>query len=562
MMRGRSILRRVPRALWARLRRLPTRALIARDYLSFRLRYSRVLAAPAASKDAPTALIVSGTEWIYQVKLEGMLAKGLQLKGYESVALVPSGSTFVRRYFRLFGVKRFVELDSFITDEARREAGDEATRLLASGLSTDDLKALTFRGADVGRQVLATASRHIHEGRLDLDDPRIRSVVERLLPQSLASTIAAEALLDEIAPELVLFVERNYTDQGPLSDLALLRGLNVVQFVSAFQDDALVFKRYTLATKGLHPRSLSDGSWERIAVGRWNEPKQQELDDEFGRRYGGAYFLARRNQGWTHPRSPGQILGELALDQSKRTAVIFSHVLWDANMFYGRDLFADQEEWLVETVRAACENDAVNWIVKLHPANVWKRRRDGVEHLELDEVAAIRDAVGELPPHVGLLRPESDIGTRSIFDLAAWGITIRGSIGVELPCFGVPVLTAGTGFYSGRGFTVDSDTPEEYLDRLRSIQRVQPLSNEQTELARKHAYALFFLRGTHFTSFRPVFRSEAGRHPLDQNLVLTVRSRQELERAQDLHRFAEWAVDRRELDYLELPPEPVVAADR
>ena len=36
-------------------------------------------------------------------------------------------------------------------------------------------------------------------------------------------------------------------------------------------------------------------------------------------------------------------------------------------MFYGRDLFADQEEWFVETVRAAAANDAVNWVVKLHP---------------------------------------------------------------------------------------------------------------------------------------------------------------------------------------------------
>ena len=76
------------------------------------------------------------------------------------------------------------------------------------------------------------------------------------------------------------------------------------------------------------------------------------------------------------------------------------------------------------------------------------------------------------------------------------GITIRGSIGIELPCFGVPVLTAGTGFYSGRGFTVDSASRAEYLARLAPIEELPPLTDREIELARRHAYALFRLRPT------------------------------------------------------------------
>ena len=84
-------------------------------------------------------------------------------------------------------------------------------------------------------------------------------------------------------------------------------------------------------------------------------------------------------------------------------------------MFYGRDLFADQEEWFVETVRAAAANEAVNWVIKLHPANVWKRKRDGVTD-ELDELVAIRKHVGALPEHVRVLEPTSDVSTWSLFD--------------------------------------------------------------------------------------------------------------------------------------------------
>jgi capsule polysaccharide export protein KpsC/LpsZ len=231
---------------------------------------------------------------------------------------------------------------------------------------------------------------------------------------------------------------------------------------------------------------------------------------------------------------------------------VFSHVLWDANMFFGRDLFSDQEQWFVETVRAACANDRVNWIVKLHPANVWKRKRDGVVG-ELDEHVAIREQIGELPSHVSLLEPDTEISTWSLFDVTDCGVTIRGSVGFELPAFGKTALTAGTGFYAGRGFTVDSDTAPEYLGRLASIQDLPPPTPEQVELAKKHAYALFRLRQTRFSTFRSVHKPiERIDDPSEATIEIRVSSAEELANAADLRRLGDWAVDSADLDYLEL----------
>src|SRR5207237_348925 len=106
-------------------------------------------------------------------------------------------------------------------------------------------------------------------------------------------------------------------DQGPLSDLALARGLNVIQFVSAFQDDALVFKRYTAETKGLHPRSLSDDSWTRVRDMSWTAEREAELEDEFRRRYDGTWYVSRRNQEWTRPYSRDELFARLGLDSAR-----------------------------------------------------------------------------------------------------------------------------------------------------------------------------------------------------------------------------------------------------
>jgi hypothetical protein len=172
---------------------------------------------------------------------------------------------------------------------------------------------------------------------------------------------------------------------------------------------------------------------------------------------------------------------------------------------------------------------------------------------ELDEHVAIREQIGALPAHVKLLEPDTEISTWSLFDVTDYGITIRGSVGFELPCFGKPALTAGTGFYSGRGFTVDSDTRGEYLARLARIDELEPPTAEQVELARKHAYALFKLRQTRFTSFRSVFKPvEEIDDPYEATIEITARSPDELARADDLRRLGDWAVDSGELDYLTL----------
>jgi hypothetical protein len=540
------------------LRALPTlptdlrrRGILERDLAKQRRRHR------SAFQSMPTggrpALFASLSSFTYQVKLESMLGTALRLEGYEPVVLVSREAKMARRYFRTYGIERFVELESFIDPRHAADAEDEAGRLLAGVESVEDLKAVEYNGAAVGRQVLATVSRSLFQGALDLADPDTRRRVESLLPTAIQWTRAADALLTEVDPEVVLFLEKSYAYYGPLFDRAIARDLNVIQFVGAYQDDRIAFKRYTEETKSVHPRSLSDDSWSRVRSMPWTPERDQALDRELDLRYGSGTTFHTRNQAWTKPVEREELVRTLDLDPEKKNAVLFSHVLWDANVFYGEDLFPDQGRWFIESVRAACANDSVNWIIKLHPANVSKLA--GSER-ELDEVTEIREQIGELPPHVKLLRPESTIAARSIFAITDWGITIRGSIGVELPCFGIPVITGGTGYYSGRGFTIDPPTTEAYLELLRNIDEVPPLTAEQTELARRHAYALFILRGMPFDSFKttaaPVGKTT---HPLELDIEIRPRSAADLRDAKDLRAFARWATRTRALDYLDLDNE-------
>jgi hypothetical protein len=536
-------------SLGKRVRHKATRE---RDLLGLRLRHGRTLE-PLSDGTGPVALVVSLSEFIFQLKLEAMIAKALELQGLTPVFLVPAGSTTARRYLGAFGMHRFIELPDYVDDTLESQASREAASLLHGTPTIRELTELTYRDAAIGRYVLATVSRALHEGAVDLADPRARKLLDDILLVAVRSVLASEKILDDVKPELVLFNERNYAAEAPLSDLALARGINVVQFVAGSDEDAYVFKRYTAETRRMHPRSLSDESWAKVQALPWDARREAALEDQLRLRYAPSNQLARRRQEWTREWDADELRRELELSPEKKTVVLYSHILWDANMFYGEDLFENQEEWFVETIRAACANPRVNWVVKLHPDNVWKRKRDALDAVELGEEVVIRERIGQLPPHVVLLRPETPIGTRSLFDVTDVGITIRGSVGIELPCLGIPVLTAGTGFYSGRGFTIDSATREEYLDQLARIDELEPLTPGQVDLARRHAYGLFCARPLRFDSFRTVIRPLSGiGHPLDHDLVVKVRSRAELEQAEDLRRLGEWAVGSRDLDYLAL----------
>jgi hypothetical protein len=275
---------------------------------------------------------------------------------------------------------------------------------------------------------------------------------------------------------------------------------------------------------------------------------EAELWQEFERRYAGTDALSRRMYAHTRSQPAEALVRRLGLDRSKRTAVVFSHLLWDANLFYGDDLFDDQESWLVETVRAATENDRLNWIVKLHPANIWKRKLERTSG-ELPELDAIRRHVGELPSHVRLLLPESDINARSLFDVADFVVTIRGTVGMEAPCFGIPAVTAGTSHYSGRGFTLDSGSAADYLRLMSRLQDEPPLEEPAVLLARKHAHALFHRRPMPFTSFRSVIDPEGRGGLMSHRLEVMVSTPEDLRRAGDLRVFSEWIASGRE-DYL------------
>jgi hypothetical protein len=134
------------------LERLSRRLVLEQDLRRLRSRHGAAFAGIDVPADAPPVLLVSLTEFVYQLKLEGLLGTALKLAGRRPVALVQSGSWIPRKYFEAFGIHDLVVLDDYLDDPARAQAAEEAGRILTS---QTDLKSLTFRGASISRRFRA-----------------------------------------------------------------------------------------------------------------------------------------------------------------------------------------------------------------------------------------------------------------------------------------------------------------------------------------------------------------------------------------------------------------------
>jgi hypothetical protein len=400
------------------------------------------------------------------------------------------------------------------------------------------------------RTAVSNALRQLRTGALDLRSPEVRRILASQLASTMASATAAKTILQQIRPQLMLSFDVEYTPGSELFDRCMENGVQVVTYREGHKNDTLILKRYSPHNRVQNPVSLSEESWEVVRTMAWGDARRDELVEELHKNYAsGNWYGVSGTQFDTRLMDANPIRERLGVSPGKKTAFIFPHIPWDASFRWGRDLFRDHEEWLMETVRAACSNDKVDWVIKIHPANTGKQLK-GKYLGEPAEVAALRSRFGKLPPHVVLIPADSDVSTYSLFALMDYCVTVRGTVGIEAASFGIPVITAGTGRYERKGFTIDPESREQYLDRLARIQEIPRLSPAERELAERYAYGIFFLRPFPLRAISLEFSKDYGAENGFTRARINIASQDGWREASDLKAFAHWINDSRNPDFL------------
>jgi len=444
---------------------------------------------PASHPYKRSALVVGYANPSFAT-LQTPLIIALRVAGYRVTVLLDDAKCASADFYLKVGAVEVFDTGT-IPVRIRRA---QSRRMIASLTSMHELLTLDEEGISVGKFTASTLMRKLRCGSIDPTKSCIHEDLLDALTESREAAMIAKAVVAKTSPDLVCFYDRGYTPDGQLFEAALASGAKAITLNTAHKGGSFLLKCYGLHNKNVHPGMPSPEFWRYLRTMSWTTEHWSELRSELEGCYSaGRWYDEVGTQMNTNMHDSSDLIQRLRLDPEKPIAVIFPHLFWDATFFWGEDLFSDYEEWFIETIKGAAANPSLNWIIKIHPANIVKNRRDNYTG-EYSEVTAIREALGALPPHIKLLMPESPVSTFSLIGLMDYCLTVRGTVGLEAAVFGKLVLTAGTGRYDHFGFTLDSKTTEEYLQRISKLHTLPLPDNEHVELARRYAYGLFICR--------------------------------------------------------------------
>lgn len=529
--------------IWREIKRI----WVQKDIIANDIKITKQELAKTKCSDSPpnnkTILIINLSTLISQAKTDSLLSRYLMERGTQICVITYKKHIINEKYYKLFGINHIIYLEDYFQYNKIKRYYAEA-RELCKNYEYSELKQAKYKGTyELGKQVLTSIGRKSKKGKESWNAIEMRSIVLEKMIEGMQIYDAMEAIIEKHKPAQAIMNEIFYLECSACANALIDHSVPIIQYISDSDRKSIIMKKRT-SQENLrdHPMAMSKEIFNKILEQPFSEEQSLKIKEKILEPYISGKEINQNNK---KIKTKQEVYEQLGLDKEKKNVVIYSHVLWDANMFYGKDLYEDFEEWFVETIRTACRNPAVNWIVKMHPANVWKNPRGE----KCREMELIEENFDSLPPNFFLIKPDTDINTYSFFEITDCAVTVRGTIGMELPCLGIPVLTAGTGRYSGLGFTLDSATKEEYEERLLNVQNYEKLKTEDISKARKYVYAIKKLVPYQFEGVKYSYNTHLGiNHPFITQCAIEVNSGDKFWNNSEARRFCDWALEANDLD--------------
>jgi hypothetical protein len=484
-------------------------------------------------------LIISGRGMnVLWAQIWTMLTVAVSSKGYRVFVLTTRAQENLNRYYRLMKIQP-VFFEDYLSNSLV-ELPEEVKTSLAFANSFESFKTIIYQKAPIGEIALSTYCRYHGTGDIDFSKPEVRQFIEHWILQIVKSIRIANTIFDKYNVRLTFFTEVFMEEYGAFYYAALSRELNVTRFAGTVRDDAIIAQHLSRTNDRTHHASLSPSSWAWVKDQPYTQAVEKALQTNFMNRYGDRWYRSKRNQPGTKKFNPDEVRQKLGLSPTRKVAVIYSHILYDTLFFFGTDLFNNYVEWLVETVRVACANPDLDWLIKVHPSNLWRGELDSLLKGRYEEELVIEKSIGILPSHVRIVPASTEINPYSWFEMADYGITVRGTSGLEMAALGKTVITAGTGRYEGNGFTVDPASREAYLELLSRLPNVPDPTVDQVELAKRYAYSVFVLKPFTLRSLVPRLKTGKRKVLASDDIIYTSSKMPNNELPQDLQIFSDW----------------------
>lgn len=408
--------------------------------------------------------------WIEHAALMGLALAGL---GHEvTLAFLPYANW--RKPLTRFDLRR--------QNAYAHSVLSKASPLLKS-VSLLDVKPAAAPLPAVLREALQAVSLRDVQYTLQVEDVDLDGELYRLrLERNTQAVRAALAWMQANRPEVVVTPNGSILEMGMV--YAAARHLNIPVVTYEFGEQR---ERIWLAGNAEVMHQETDALWAArqdcpLTESQWSQVRalfasrqRADLWENFSRRWQGL-----PNQGGEQAR---QALG---LD-SRPVVLLAANVIGDS-LTLGRQVFTDSMTvWLERIVLDLAQRPGVQLVVRIHP---------GERYTQGPSVAdVVQRVLPDLPEHIHLVAAADPVNTYDLVEIADLGLVYTTTVGMEMAMSGVPVIPVGQTHYRSKGFTLDPDSWQAYLEILEQVLAAPErfrLSQLQVKQAWNYAYRFFF----------------------------------------------------------------------
>ncbi|MEO6213078.1 MAG: capsule biosynthesis protein [Vicinamibacterales bacterium] len=366
-------------------------------------------------------------------------------------------------------------LGTLLTDGEHQHA-----REVAADIPADAIASFCLDGLRIGEHALAGALRFYARGTLP--GGTSDGVLRRYLHAGLLTVYASRRLLAQERYETSCFNHGIYIPHGVIGEVARTAGVRVSNWNPAYRTQSFIFSHHDTYHHTLLDEPTSE--WEGVP---WNDARDTQLMSYLRSRWQGSgdwiTFNADPEEG------KAAIEQTLGIDFSRPTIGLLTNVIWDAQLHYRANAFANMTDWLLQTVRYFAQRPDLQLLIRIHPAEM-----TGAVPSRQPALEEIRAHFPALPSNVFVIPPESRISTY-VSMMQCNAVIIYGTkTGVELTSEGIPVIVCGEAWIRHKGLTADARSPEEYSALLDALPGPGRLPPETIVRARRYAYHFFFRR--------------------------------------------------------------------
>jgi len=346
---------------------------------------------------------------------------------------------------------------------------------LANNLPYKDIPDMLFHKTPVGRFAIGSMIRHLKGAPLEAADKVTRLQrhlqLREFLYSSLVCLDAARVYYHKYRPTKSLMQTHiEYVGWGPAYYyFAARKDMDAITWSGSLDNTKHITMKYRRGADFSAQHLIPEETWEVYREIQLTKSQNKSLDKRLE----------------LSGISKEELLAQLRISDDKPIWCTFPHMTWDVGLNPTQWPFENVEDWVLTTVKAMLETPGVTWLLKAHPAERHATAKGVIE--------IIRENFPGVDKQITFLGPRTKIRATDLSLVLSGGVTLQGSVAIELPTFGVPII-AGNPSYPGKEFTYNKQTRREYIDLIHSVTEIDLLSSELKDRARRYAYYAYFRR--------------------------------------------------------------------